>query len=99
MIGLYALALTGIGLAVGGVISTSIAGEAVAAIVIMTFLIDFLVPALDLPSVIREFALTSHLGQPMLGTWDAAGIVACLVLAFGGLALSSWGMSRRDVSA
>lgn len=98
VIGLYALALTGIGLAVGGVISTSFAGEAVAAIVIVTFLIDFLVPALDLPAVIRELALTSHLGQPMLGTWDAAGIVACLVLAFGGLALSSWGMRRRDVS-
>jgi hypothetical protein len=99
VIGLYALALTGIGLAVGGVVSTSFAGEAVAAIVIVTFLIDFLVPALDLPAVIRELALTSHLGQPMLGTWDAAGVVACLVLAFGGLALSSWGMSRRDVSA
>ncbi len=80
-------------------ISTSFAGEAVAAIVIVTFLIDFLVPALDLPAVIRELALTSHLGQPMLGTWDPAGIVACLVLAFGGLALSSWGLRRRDVSA
>jgi ABC-2 type transport system permease protein len=98
VIGLYALALTGVGLAVGGVISTGFAGEAVAALVILTFLIDFLVPALDLPAVIRELALTSHLGQPMLGTWDATGIVACLVLAFGGLALASWGMSRRDVS-
>lgn len=98
VIGLYALALTGVGLAVGGVISTSFAGEAVAAIVIVTFLIDFLVPALDLPAVIRELALTSHLGQPMLGVWDPAGIVACLVLAFGGLALSGWGLGRRDVS-
>lgn len=68
-IGLYALALTGVGLAFGGVISTSFAGEAVAAIVIVTFLIDFLVPALDLPAVIRELALTSHLGQPMVDTW------------------------------
>ncbi len=99
VIGLYALALTGVGLAVGGVISTSLAGEAVAAVVIVTFLIDFLVPALDLPAVVRELALTSHLGQPMLGTWDWPGIVACLVLAFGGLGLSSWGLRRRDVSA
>jgi ABC-2 type transport system permease protein len=99
VIGLYALALTGVGLAVGGVISTSFAGEAVAAVVIVTFLIDFLVPALDLPAVIRELALTSHLGQPMLGTWDPAGIVASLVLAFGGLVLSAWGLRRRDVNA
>jgi hypothetical protein len=35
----------------------------------------------------------------MLGVWDPAGIVSCLVLAFGGLALSSWGLRRRDVSA
>jgi ABC-2 type transport system permease protein len=99
VIGLYALALTGVGLAVGGWFGTSFAGEVVAAIVIVTFLIDFLVPALELPKEIRELALTSHLGQPMLGTWDWAGIVACLVLAFGGLSLSSWGMGRRDVSA
>lgn len=98
VIGLYALALTGVGLAAGGVFGTSLAGEVVAAIVIVTFLIDFLVPALELPAVIREFALTSHLGQPMLGVWDWAGIVASMVLAFGGLALSSWGMRRRDVN-
>ena len=99
VIGLYALALTGVGLAVGGVIGSSLAGEAVAAIVILTFLIDFLVPALDLPSAVRELALTSHMGQPMLGTWDPAGIVASLVLAFGGLGVASWGLARRDVSA
>ncbi len=97
VIGLYAIALAGIGLAVGGLVSTSFAGEFVAAVVIITFLIDFLVPALDLPDVIRQLALTSHLGQPMVGTWDWAGMGACLVIAFGGLVLGAWGLARRDV--
>jgi hypothetical protein len=35
----------------------------------------------------------------MVGAWDGAGIVVCLVLAIGGLAVGAWGMSRRDVGA
>jgi ABC-2 type transport system permease protein len=99
VLGLYAAALAGIGLAVGGLVSTSFAGEAVAAIVIVTFLIDLIAPALKWPDWVHEIALTSHLGQPMIGTWDWAGMAACLVLAMGGLALASWGIARRDVSA
>ncbi len=98
VIGLYALALTGIGLAVGGLISTSIAGEAVAAVVIVSFLIDFLVPALKLPDWIHQLALTSHLGQPMVGTWDWAGMIASVAIAFGGLLIGAWGIARRDVA-
>jgi hypothetical protein len=41
---------------------------------------------------------TAHMGQPMVGAWDAGGVVACLVLAAGGLAVGAWGMGRRDVS-
>jgi ABC-2 type transport system permease protein len=99
VLGLYAAALAGIGLAVGGLVSTSFAGEAVAAIVIVTFLIDLIAPALKWPDWVHEIALTSHLGQPMIGTWDWAGMAACLVLAMGGLAIASWGIARRDVSA
>lgn len=98
VIGAYAAALAGIGLAWGGVIGTGFAGEIVAAVVILTFLIDFLVPALELPDAIRQLALTSHLGQPMVGVWDWAGIAACVVIAVGGLLLSAWGMARRDVA-
>ena len=98
VIGLYALALGGIGLAVGGLIRASIAGEVVAAVVIVTFLIDLTVPALKGPDWLHQLALTAHLGQPMVGTWDPAGIVACLAIAVGGLALGSWGMRRRDVN-
>ena len=99
VLGLYGLALAGIGLAVGGIVRTSIAGEAVAVVVIVTFLIALVAPALKLPDWVYQLALTAHLGQPMVGTWDWAGMAACLVLAVAGLALSGWGMRRRDVAA
>ena len=70
---LYGIALAGIGMAVGGLVSTSIAGEVVAAIVILTFLIDLIAPALKWPDWIHQLALTSHLGQPMIGNWDWVG--------------------------
>jgi ABC-2 type transport system permease protein len=99
ILGLYAAAVAGIGFAIGGLIRTSIAAEIVALVVVVTFLIDLIVPALNLPDWVHELALTSHLGQPMVGTWDIAGIVACVVISVGGLALGAWGMSRRDVNA
>jgi ABC-2 type transport system permease protein len=97
-VGLYAAALAGIGFAVGGIVRTSIAAEAVAVVVVGTYLIDLLAPALRLPDTVHQLALTAHLGQPMVGIWDPAGIVACLVIAFGGLLLGGWGMRRRDVN-
>ena len=97
-LGLYAAALAGVGLAVGGLVSTAVAGPAVALVAVVTFLIDFLVPALDLPDWLRQFALSADLGQPMVGTWEWTGIAAAVVLAVGGLALAAWGMRRRDVS-
>jgi hypothetical protein len=35
----------------------------------------------------------------MIGTWDWAEMVPCVVLAAGGLALAGWGMRRRDIAA
>jgi len=66
--------------------------------VVAVYLIDLIVPALQLPDWVHQLALTAHLGQPMLGVWDPAGIVACLVLAAVGLALGGWGIRRRDVA-
>ena len=73
--------------------------NAVIAFVIGTFLVDILGPALNLPDVVQQLALTRHVGEPMLGTWDPGGLVACLVLAVGGLGLGAWGLRRRDVAA
>jgi ABC-2 type transport system permease protein len=99
VLGLYAAGVAGVGLAVGGLFRSSLAGEAVAILVTLTFLVDLVGPALRLPAWVQELALSSHMGQPMLGRWDWFGITACLVLAVGGLAVSGWGMSRRDVAA
>jgi len=53
---------------------------------------------LKAPDWIHQLALTAHMGQPMVGAWDPAGIVACLVLAVGGLLLGGVGMRRRDIA-
>jgi ABC-2 type transport system permease protein len=97
-LGLYAAALAGVGVAIGGLFRTSIAAEMVALLVAATFLIDLVAPPLRLPDWVHQLALTAHLGQPMVGQWDVGGVAACLVLAVGGLALGGWGMRRRDVA-
>jgi ABC-2 type transport system permease protein len=98
VMGLYAAALTGIGLAVGGVFRASIGGEVVAVIVVATYVIDLLAPALQLPDWVHQLALTSHLGQPMIGTWDWAGMLACVAIAVVGTAIGAWGIARRDLN-
>jgi ABC-2 type transport system permease protein len=96
-LGLYAAAIVGIGVAVGGLWRTSLAAEIAALVVVATYLVDLLAPPLKLPDWFHQLALTAHLGQPMIGQWDVTGIVACLVLAVGGVLLGAWGMTRRDV--
>lgn len=93
----YGSALAGVGIAVAGLWRASLAMPAVLAIAIGTFLLDTLAPILRLPDWLTQLALTTHLGEPMIGSWDVAGMLACLVLAIGGLGLGAWGMSRRDV--
>ncbi len=99
VLGLYAAALGGIGVAVGGLFRTSWAGPAVALFAIVTWLIDLLAPAFRLPDFVHQLALTSHYGFTMLGQWDWVGVVASLVLAVGGVALGAWGFRRRDLRA
>jgi ABC-2 type transport system permease protein len=96
-LGCYAAAIVGIGVAVGGLWKTSWAAELAAAFVIATFLVNLLAPALKLPDLVQQLALSAHLGQPMIGTWDIVGLAACIAIAAGGVLLGAWGMSRRDV--
>jgi ABC-2 type transport system permease protein len=98
VIGLYAAAVAGIGFAVGGLYRNTIAGEAVAVFVIATFLIEFLAPLLNLPDWVHQLALTSHLGQPMIGNWDPIGMTVCVAIAVVGLILGGVGMRNRDVA-
>jgi ABC-2 type transport system permease protein len=98
-LGLFALAATGVGLAIGGVFRTSLAAEVVALLVVVTYLLDIVGEALAWPEWTRQLTLTAHMGSPMIGEWDLVGVTACLVLALGGMALSAWGIARRDMVA
>jgi ABC-2 type transport system permease protein len=97
-LGLFAIAIVGVGVAIGGLWRTSLAAEIAAVVVVATYLIDLLAPALKLPDWFHQLALTAHFGQPMLGQWDVAGVVACLVVGIGGILLGAWGLGRRDVA-
>ncbi len=97
VLALYGAAFVGVGCAVGGLFGPSLAGWAVAALVIATFLVDLLGPMLNLPGWLQDLALSNHVGEPMLGTWDLGGVVACIAITVGGLALGAWGLRRRDV--
>jgi ABC-2 type transport system permease protein len=96
-LGVYAAAVLGIGFAAGGLFRTSWAAEAAALYVVATYLLDLLIPPLNLPDWVHQLALSAHLGQPMLGEWDLVGVAACLAIAVGGIALGAWGASRRDI--
>lgn len=97
-LGLYAAALVGVGVAIGGIWRTSLAAEIVALLVVATYLVDLLAPPLGLPDWVHQLALSAHFGRPMVGQWDAVGIVASLVLAIGGIAIGAWGIRRRDIA-
>jgi ABC-2 type transport system permease protein len=96
-LGLFAVAIVGVGFAVGGLWRASLAAEIAALVVVGTYLINLLAPPLKLPDWVHELALTAHFGQPMVGQWDVAGVVACVVIAVGGILVGAWGINRRDI--
>jgi ABC-2 type transport system permease protein len=98
-LGMFALAATGVGLAIGGVFRTSVAAETVSLLVVATYLLDILGEALTWPDWTRQLTLTAHMGRPMIGEWDLVGVVSCLALALGGMAVGAWGIARRDLRA
>lgn len=97
VLGLYAAALGGIGIAIGGLLGTSYAGPFVAILTIVTWFVGIIGPALGLPDIAHQLALTSHYGFTMLGQWDWAGVVASVALAAGGVIVGAWGFKRRDL--
>jgi putative exporter of polyketide antibiotics len=99
ILGVYAAALVGIGMAVGGVLRTGWAAPAVVIFVVVTWFVQLLGPLLGLPELVQQLALTTHYGQPMVGVWDWGGVAASAVLAIGGILLGAWGFRRRDLRA
>jgi ABC-2 type transport system permease protein len=97
VLGLFAIAMAGLGVAIGGIFGTRFAGPAVAVVVIVTWFLDILVPALGLPDIVHDLALTAHYGQPMVGQWDVVGISASIILGVSGVILGGWGFRRRDL--
>jgi ABC-2 type transport system permease protein len=97
-LGLFGIAVVGVGFAVGGWWRTSIAAEIAATVVIATYLIDLLAPALKLPDWFYQLALLAHYGRPMIGQWDVAGVVASVVIAVAGILIGAWGIRRRDIA-
>jgi len=98
VMGLYAAALAGVGLAAGGLFRAGLAAPLTGGLAVAFFLLDFLGESLNLPDEVIDLALSRHLGRPMAGSFDPAGIAACLILAVGGLAVSAWGYRRRDLA-
>lgn len=97
VLALQGTAAAGIGLAAGGLVRPSLAAPAVIVVVVAWLLIEILAPLLELPDWVGDLVLSSHYGQPMVGSWDPVGVVAALTIAIVGLALCAYGFSRRDL--
>jgi ABC-2 type transport system permease protein len=97
ILGVYAAALVGIGVAIGGVFGARFAAPSVVVFVLVTWLVQFTGGLLKLPDIVMQLALTSHYGQTFVGVWDRGGVAVSLALAIGGLAIGAWGFSRRDL--
>jgi ABC-2 type transport system permease protein len=98
VLGAYGAAVAGLGMAAGGIAGAGTAAALAAAFTIGTFLLDTLAPVLRLPDWVAQLALTTHLGEPLVGHWDGVGLAACAVLAVGGLAVGAAGLRRRDIA-
>lgn len=97
VLGLYGMALAGIGLAVGGLVRPTLAAPVTLGVALTFFLWELIGSIAGFPDEVLDLALSRHLGQPMLGQYDWPGMAACVVLALGGIALCAIGMRRRDI--
>jgi ABC-2 type transport system permease protein len=97
VLGLASAGFAGVGLAVGGLVRASLAAWVTAILAIATFLLDTLGAALKLPDPVIQLSIYKHLGQPMAGSFDPAGLVAATVMVVGGVALCAFGHTRRDI--
>ena len=93
----YGWALIGVGMAVGGLVGSRFATPVVVIVVLLTWFVQLLGPLLGLPDFIQNLALTRHLGQTMVGVWDWGGVAAAIAIGVIGVAIGSWGFSRRDL--
>jgi putative exporter of polyketide antibiotics len=97
VIGLYAIALAGIGILVFGLGWPQFAGPAIAAASLGFYLVDLIGGILHLPDYVKDIALTRHLGTPMAGNYDWGGMALCAAVAVVGTFIGAWRFARRDL--
>ncbi|TAJ99205.1 MAG: hypothetical protein EPO36_13010 [Chloroflexota bacterium] len=97
ILGLYGMALAGIGLAVGGLVRPGHAGPVTLAVGLGSYIFNLVGTILEWPDAILDIAPQRHLGQPMLGNIDEAGLLILGTLAVGGVVLCALGIRRRDI--
>ncbi|HEX5589816.1 MAG TPA: hypothetical protein VFX65_05965 [Candidatus Limnocylindrales bacterium] len=97
VLALFGMAMSGIGLAVGGLVRPSLAAPVTLVLALGFYLLDLIGTILEWPEPILDIALQRHLGRPMVGTLDPGGMVLCAAIAIGGVVLCAVGMRRRDV--
>lgn len=97
VLGLYAMALAGVGLAVGGLVRPGLAAPVALSLAIGFFLLELIGSIARFPEVVMDLALSRHLGRPMLGDYDWPGMAASAALAIGGVLVCAIGMRRRDI--
>ncbi len=98
VLALYAGAVAGIGIAVGGLARADLAAVTAGGVVIWSYLIELIGSILGLPDWFLGLSLNHHLGRPIVGQFDPFGLTLMTVLAFGGLIVGAWGLRRRDVA-
>lgn len=97
VLALYGSAFAGVGFAIAGLFRSSLAAPVVAGLTVVTFLDTLFARPLHWPDWVTELALSTHFGQPMVGSWDPVGVAVSVILAAGGLVAGAWGFSGRDV--
>jgi ABC-2 type transport system permease protein len=97
VLGLYAAAIAGVGLAVGGAVRADLAAPVAGGLVIGSYLLELIGSILRFPEWLIGLSLNHHFGQPMAGTFDPFGLVVMTVLAVGGLLVAALGLGRRDL--
>ena len=97
VLGLYAMAIAGIGLAVGGLVRPGLAAPVALIVALAFFLWELIGSIAGFPDELLDLALQRHLGQPILGQYDWPGMAICAALAIGGIVLCAVGMRRRDI--
>ena len=94
---LYMTAMTGVGIAIAGLLGPGVAGPSVIVIVVVSYLVELIGTPLRLPDWLMELSLNHHLGHPMVGAFDPFGIGLSIGLTLAGLGLGAWGLARRDL--